>query len=78
MTNLEETPIADSTPGQAPLAVVLHSVDSVVVVVSPAPQVVAKASMQRSPQRRCSIGSLVVDLGAWVVVVALVHLVRLI
>lgn len=76
MTSLEETPIADSTPDQAPLVVVLHLVDSVVVVVdSHAPQGVAKASMLRSHRKRCSTGSLMADLEAWVVVVS-AHLVR--
>lgn len=61
MTSLEETLIADSTPDQAPLVVVvvLHSVDSVVV---DSHEGEAKASMQRSPQKRCSIGSLTADL----------------
>jgi hypothetical protein len=76
MTSLEETPIADLTPDQAPLvAVVLHSVDSAVVD-SHALEGVAKASMQRSPQKRCSIGSLMAGLEAWVVVVVSAHLVR--
>lgn len=75
MTSLEETPIADSTQDQAPLVVVLHSVDSVVVVDSHAPQGAAKASMLRSHRKRCSTGSLMVDLEAWVVVVS-AHLVR--
>jgi hypothetical protein len=74
MTSLEGTLIADSTPDQAPLVVVvvLHSVDSVVV---DSHEEVAKASMQRSPQKRCSIGSLTAGLEAWVVVVS-AHLVR--
>jgi hypothetical protein len=77
MTSLEETLIADSTLDQAPLVVVvvLHSVDSVVVV---SHEGAAKASMLRSPQKRCSIGSLTAGLGAWVVVVVSVHSVRFI
>lgn len=60
MTSLEATLIADSTPDQAPpVVVVLHSVDSVVV---DSHEGVAKASMQRSPQKRCSIGSLTAGL----------------
>lgn len=72
MTGSEETPTADSTPDQVRRAEALRSVDSMEEEeVSLALPEVGQPSMRKYHQKRCSIASSTVALGA----AALVHLV---
>lgn len=65
MINLEETPIADSTPARVPPAAPRLSVDSVVVD-SRGREDVVQVSRRKYHQRSCLIDSSAVDLEEWV------------